>query len=145
MATHELYDQGFYDLIGTNNIDWENDTIAAVLLSDSYNKDLSDHTTYSDVSDDEASDSDYSPVEVPNTSTSLSDGDVTFTSDDVVFGEDVSISGRYIVFIKGDPSDLSSDDPLISVHDLEETKSSTNSEFRLNKPSEGHWFNVSRS
>lgn len=141
-TTHELYDSGFLNLLD-GTVQWDEDTITAVILSSDYSKDLSSHSTYGDVSGDEIDDDDYSPVEVTNKDISLSDGNVTYTSDDIDFGSDVSISGQYIVFLQGDPASLSDSDPLISVHDLGEEKSSTNSDFRLNAPSA--WFEVSRN
>lgn len=116
-------------------------------MEDSYTKDLSGDSTYSDISSHEADDSDYSPVSISNKTITLSSSgdDIEYSSDDIVFVNEGTIKGRYIVFVAGDASNLSSSDKLISIHDLGEAKASTDSEFRLNLPSDGYWFRSSKS
>ena len=140
--THDIYDSGLLGL-ADGSIDWDDASdVAAVLLDDSYSPDLSVHSTYGDLSG-EIDDADYSPQAVTGRAITLNGGSVDYTSDDVVFGSDVSIGARYIVFVQGDPSNLSSGDPLISVQDFGEMVSSTNAEYRVNM--DGYWFRLSVS
>lgn len=138
---HSSYDNGKLGLANCS-IDWANDAnFAAVLLGDSYTPDLSTHSTYGDLTD-EITDTDYSPVAVANRAVTLEgDGSISYTSDPVSFGTDVSISARYMVFVNGDPSNLQAGDAILSLHDFEEVKSSTNSEFSIQQ--DGSWFSLS--
>lgn len=147
-TTHSIYDNALLGL-ADGSIRWGEDThIAAVLLTGDYSPDLETHSTYADLKDHEAEDSDYDPVAVEGRDVTLTeDGDdnsvVDYTSDDVVFASQGSMSGRYVAFVQGDPDNLSDSDKLISVHDFGEEVSSTNSEFRLNM--QGYWFRLQRA
>lgn len=140
MATHNVYESGLLGL-ADGAIDWDDaPDMAAVLLGPGYTPNLSGHSTYGDLTN-EITDADYDAQAVGNRDIALNNGDVDYTSDDVEFGSDVSIAAQYMVFVQGDPSNLQSTDPLVSVHDFGEEVSSTNSEFRVNMQS--YWFRLS--
>jgi len=146
-TTHEMYVNGVLGF-ADGDIDWGGATnVAAVLLTDGYTPDLGSHSTYSDLTN-EVSDADYDPAAVANRSVALRAGDlpVDYRSDDVDFGSDVSIAAAYMVFVQGDPSNLGASDRIISIHTLNDDGgaqmvSSTNSEFRVNEPTNG-WFGL---
>lgn len=130
---HRFYDSGKLALMG-GNASWANDSITAILLDQNYAFDPQDDT-YGDVSPLEASSPDYQQVEVPGRSVTLDDeGRVVFTSEDISFGDDVSIAARSVVFVVGTPGNLGSNDTLISAHDLGRLRESENSEFKLIAP-----------
>jgi hypothetical protein len=140
-TTHDVYTNGLLAL-ADGTVDWKNDTnIAAVLLKAAYEPNLGTHSTYSNVSANIVDDAGYVNQAVGTRNVELSGSDVDYTSDDVIYGTDVTIAAQYMVFVKGDPADLQAGDRLISLHDFSETKSSTNSTFRVNM--DGRWFRLS--
>lgn len=139
-VTHDMYQQALLG-IGDGSVDWKGGLVTAILLDDTYTPDLAAHGTLEDVSTHQIEDPDYAPVAVGNRDVVLNAGMVDFTSDDVSFGTEVSIAARYVVFVQGDAANLGSTDRLISVQDLGDMKSSTNSHFRLDM-SGGYWFRL---
>ena len=146
-TTHEAYVNGVLGL-ADGDIDWSGAAnVAAVLLTVDYAPDLSTHSTYADLTN-EVTDADYSPVAVTTRAVDLRDGalPVDYRADDVDFGTNVSIAAAYMAFVQGDPAALDAGDRLISLHTLNDdegaqTVSSTNSEFRVNEPTNG-WFGL---
>ena len=138
--SHGVYVNGFRKMVD-GTISWGSDSIAAVLLSADYTPDPVEHETWGDVSTYMVSSPDHSPVLVANRAVSLdSSNRVVFTSSDISWGSDVDIAAHYCVFVRGDPADLTSTDPLISLHDFGSVRESINSDFALLAPS--YWFRI---
>ena len=137
---HNVYPEGFRKMLD-GTIRWANDQVAAVILGPEYEPDPENHTTWGDVSGFMTSSDDHSPVLVPNRAVSLdSEARVLFTSDDISWGSEVSIEGHYCVFVRGNPDDLSSTDPLISLHDFGTNRESVAADFTLLAPS--YWIRI---
>lgn len=146
---HEAYKNGVLGLANAD-IQWEKAVnVTAVLLDGSYTKNLDAHSTYGDISSAEITDVDYAPVPVNNRSVTLDGGNypIQYNSDSVIYGDDVTISAYFMVFVVGDPLALAAGDRIISIHTFNEEAgvpqqvSSTNSDFKVN-PSVGGWFGL---
>lgn len=136
-----FYNDGYdrvFRVDGATDIDWSDATnITAVLLTGDYTPDAG-HSTYENLTN-EVQDEDYDPQAVTGREITRESDDIRHKSDKVLFGEDVSITARYLVLVAGDPADLNNSDPLIGYVDFGEEKSSTNAEFSWNPADEGWW------
>lgn len=125
------------------NIAVNSDTIVCVLLGSGYTPDVAAHSTYADVSAQEIADADYAPQVVANIAATESGGTVTQDSDNISFGDPVTIEAKYAVFLKRAGASLAAGDLLLGYVDLDDssgtaTLSSTNDGFSVNTPS-GLW------
>ena len=142
-----LHNEAYEELYVGQTLDWAGAThIAAVLCLDAHApSDLV--STYSDLTH-ECEDTDYSPKAVPNRTVVRSNDQIRYGSDRVDWGSNVTISGRYIYLIVGDPANLQAGDRIIGHVDLGETKSAVadtdNSSFAFTPATSG-WWNVDRS
>jgi len=113
--------------------------VAVALLSADYTPDPT-HSTWGDVSAHEIGDADYAQQSLPGASYGQASGTVTYDADPISFGDNVTITAKYAVFVRGTPGSLASGDTLIGYVDLDTsatdaTVSSKNSEFKVNSPS----------
>lgn len=112
------------------SVAFASDDVYCVLLTSSYTPDPG-HETYSDLTN-EVTDEDYEPADVGGKSVTLDDDTVVYDSDDISFGEEVSISGvRYAVFVVGDEASPQAADPLLWYVDFGQDVSSTDAAFIL--------------
>lgn len=129
-----------------NNIADEEIDVNVALLDEQHSPDLGDHATFSDVSDDEitntaASDTGYTQGGQTLTGKILNvdtdDRNVDFDADDVTFS-DSTIDARYVVVYHAEPAD-ETDQDLILLVDLGEEKSSENADFTIEWSDDGIW------
>lgn len=122
----------------TNQVDWANDTIVAVLLGNGYTPSLS-HTTFADISSHQISDAGYAPVVLTGKASTLTSGKVLWDCADISFGTNVSITAKYVAFVKRAGASLVASDRYLGYVDLDTastsaTVSSVNSNFAVNTP-----------
>lgn len=122
--------------LADGTVEWATDSLYAILVDSGYTFDAA-HTTYSDVSSNEISDADYSPVDVSGASTSIVDtDDVLYDSDNISFGNPVSIdaSGGHMIILVGNEASPQAGDQLLFAREMESPSASTNSEFTVTTP-----------
>lgn len=121
--------------------------VAATLLGPGYIPSPVSHSQWSDVAGEERTDADYSQQALSNAVFTLSDGIVTFTSDPVVFGTNVTLLNvRYLVLVAGSPDGLLTTDLLIGFQDLSQgggTVESRAALFQITPPA-GGWFTLAQ-
>lgn len=139
---HQVYDNGFLGLLD-GDIDWVTGPVTAVLLSSAYTPNISTHSTYADLTN-EITDPDYAPVAIGSRAINLDGANVDYDGGNAEFGDPVTITARYMVFVAGTAGALAGTDRLISLHDIESDASSTNAVWRITAPAAG-WFSVSRA
>lgn len=135
-----LYNTGKEALLAdnANQIDWASNTIVAVLLGAGYTP-LNTHSTYADVSGQEISDVGYAPVVLTGKTSVNSAGTILWDCADINFGANVSLTAKYVAFLKQAGGALAPSDQLIGRCDLNTasgsaTVSSVNSTFAINTP-----------
>ena len=138
VGDYTLYNTGKEALLTDNagSIDWANDTIVAVLVNAAYTPALT-HSTWNDVVANHSTGTNYAPVVVTGKTSARSGGTILWDCADVNFGANVTITTKYIVFLKRAGGALATSDQLIGYCDLENasgsaTVSSTNSTFQVN-------------
>lgn len=122
---------------GNGTIDWDTDAITAVLCTASYTP-AATHSTYSDVSATECADGDYAQQQVGTKTVSETGGTVTLDSADISFGNPVTITAKYLIFVKGTAASLIAGSELFGYVNLDTgggSVSSTASEFTVTTPS----------
>lgn len=121
-------------------IDVVNDTIVCVLLAAAYTPDAAAHATYADISANEIADADYAPEVVTNIASTIDgSGTVLVDSDDISFGNPVTIEAKYAAFVQRAGASLASTDRLLGYVDLNTdsgtaTVQSTSSAFSVLTP-----------
>jgi hypothetical protein len=138
VGNYTLYNTGKEALLtdNANQITWASDTIVAVLLGNGYTPALT-HSTYADISAHITTSPDYTPVVISGKTSARTGGTILWDCADVAYGNPVSITAKYIVFVKRAGGSLTSTDQLIGYCDLDNTNgtatvSSTNSVFTVN-------------
>lgn len=120
-----------------NQINWASDTIVAVLLGAGYTPSAT-HSTYADISANVISDVGYAPVVLTNKTSVRTADKILWDCDDVSFGSNVSLTAKYVYFVKRAGGALTGTDQLIGYCDLNVgaglTVSSVNSTFQINTP-----------
>ena len=121
------------------DLDLGSDTIAVALLGAGYTPSAA-HSTWADVSTQEITDGDYAEKALTGQSVTGGSGTVTVDSGDVSFGSTVTITAKYVVFVKGTAGSLTGTDKLVGYCDLDNTStsttvSSTSGAFSVNTPS----------
>lgn len=114
-----------------NTSDWVNDNHYAILLTSSHTFTIT-HTTLADISANEIADYDTSgPQDMTGEALSGAAGTVTFDADPVDFGNNVTITARYIAYLEGTVGAKSGTDKLCFSAALDDTadKSSSNGDF----------------
>lgn len=129
VGTPKVYEKSLL-LIQQQSLDFVNDTIKAALLDTAHTVDVANHDFFDDVSADEIGDADYSQITLSGKSISIVSNKIRFDFADLDFGDNVTISARYLVIYKdtGTPSTS----PVIWIVDLNTgggNLSSTNSDF----------------
>lgn len=102
----------------------------AVLLNNTYVPALT-HTTYADVSAAEIADPDYVAQDLTTKTVVLNGTAVEFDSDDILFGDPVTISAQFIVFLEGDAATKVAGDILWGYADFGSMLSSTAAQFTI--------------
>jgi len=141
MTSEDVYNR-FFQRLQNNEVgnDLEDSTVDVnvALLDAGHTPDLGDHATFSDVSEDEitnteASDTGYTQGGETLTTKTITvdteDRNVDFDADDVTF-TDSTIDARYVVVYHAEPGD-ETDQDLIALFDLGEEKSSENADFTI--------------
>jgi hypothetical protein len=135
-----LYNTGKEALLAdnANQINWASDTIVAVLLGAGYTP-SNTHSTYADVSGSVIADVGYTPVVLTGKTSVNSAGVILWDCADISFGTNVSLTAKYVAFVKQAGGALVSTDQLIGRCDLNTanstaTVSSVNSTFAVNTP-----------
>ena len=133
-----LYDTGKEALLtdNANQITWATDTIVAVLLGAGYTP-AATHSTWADVSAQHVTGTNYAPVVLTGKTSTRTGGTILWDCDDINFGSNVTVTGKYCDIVKRAGASLASTDQLIGYCDLENattsaTVSSTNSVFQVN-------------
>lgn len=133
-----LYNTGKEALLtdNANQITWATDTIVAVLLGAGYTP-AATHSTWADVSAQHVTGTNYAPVALANKTSVNTSGTILWDCDDIDFGSNVTVTGKYVAIVKRAGGSLTSTDQLIGYCDLENattssTVSSTNSVFKVN-------------
>lgn len=121
-----------------NQVDWVNDTIVAVLLGNGYTPSLT-HTTFADISSYQITDVGYAPVVLSSKTSTLTSGKILWDCADISFGTNVSITAKYLAFVKRAGTSLVASDRYLAYVDLDTastsaTVSSVNSNFAVNTP-----------
>lgn len=120
-------------------LDLATNAIACALLGSGYTPSAA-HDTWSDVSANEIADAGYAEKVLSGQTVSGSSGTVTVDSGDISFGAAVTLTAKYIVFVKGTAGSLVAGNTLVGYCDLNTasgtaTVSSTNGTFAVNTPS----------
>lgn len=138
VGNYTLFNTGKEALLtdNANQITWATDTIVAVLVDAAYTPNLT-HSTWNDVVANHSTGTNYAPVVVTGKTSARSGGTILWDCADVDFGSTVTITTKYIVFLKRAAGALATTDQLIGYCDLDNTTtsstvSSTNSVFVVN-------------
>lgn len=131
MATGDVYLDGLAALQG--DASWLTDQAYAVLLDADYTFDRAAHSAYGDVSANEITDSDYAPQQVNGKTISVVAGKVVFDSENVSFGNDVSIAASHMAVLFGSSVSRTTSDLLLFYIDLG-SMASLNATFAINTP-----------
>ena len=121
-----LYPSLMENLLQGNYGDFTSSDYITVALLDGTGTFDSTHSLWTDVSDSEIADEDYSPVTLTNVTVTEDEGVVLLDSDDINFGTDVTITASHAVFY--------ADGNLIMHLDFEGEQSSENGTFQLEVP-----------
>ncbi|MDN5937695.1 MAG: hypothetical protein L0H83_03450 [Salinisphaera sp.] len=125
---------------------WESAGFYAVLLDNAYTPSDA-HDTYSDVSANECTDTDYDQKDLTSEAITTTGADTYIDSADVSFGANVTISARYFAVLQGDAATPAATDELVFYVDLSTgggNVSSTNATFSVLAPTNG-WIKVTHS
>lgn len=119
VGAFQLYEKAALK-IAQNDLDFETDTITAALLVHGHTVDLTDEFV-SEVTANECADADYARKTVGSKTlaiigTGTAAARVRLDCADVIFGPNVTIGARYLVFFKNTGNDATS--PLIGIVDL---------------------------
>jgi len=119
-----------------NQINWASDTIVAVLLGSGYTP-AATHSTWADVSAQHVTGTNYAPVALANKTSVNTSGTILWDCDDIDFGSNVTVTGKYVAIFKRAGGSLTGTDQYIGYCDLDNssgsaTVSSTNSTFKAN-------------
>lgn len=132
-----LYNTGKEALLtdNANQITWATDTVVAVLLGAGYTPSAT-HSTWADTSTQHVTGTNYAPIVVTGKTSARSGGTILWDCDDVNFGSNVTVTAKYVAFVKRAGGALTSTDQLIGYGDLDTTNtsatvSSTNSTFQV--------------
>ena len=133
-----LYNAGKEALLTDNGtqITWATDTIVAVLLGSAYTP-AATHVTWSEVSAQHVTGTNYAPVVLSGKTSARSGATILWDCDDINFGANVTVTAKYVAIVKRAAGALAGSDQLIGYCDLENasgsaTVSSTNSTFQVN-------------
>ena len=133
-----LYNAGKEALLTDNGtqITWATDTIVAVLLGSVYTP-AATHVTWSEVSAQHVTGTNYAPVVLSGKTSARSGATILWDCDDINFGANVTVTAKYVAIVKRAAGALAGSDQLIGYCDLENasgsaTVSSTNSTFQVN-------------
>lgn len=136
-----LYNAGKEALLTDNGtpVTWATDTIVAVLLGSGYTP-AATHVTWSEVSAQHVTGTNYAPVALSNKTSARSGGTILWDCDDINFGSSVTVTAKYIAIVKRAGGSLTGTDQLLGYCDLDNTSgsatvSSTNSTFQVNTTS----------
>jgi hypothetical protein len=132
MLLVHAYNSGLLGLVN-GSIAFAMDPVYAALLTEAYVPDV-EHVLRSDVIANEVTDTGYAAKALTGKSVELIGIDVVYDSDDILFGTQVTISARWIVFIKGTVSSPTPDDKLIWYADPGLVLASEDAEFILRTP-----------
>ena len=140
VGNYTLYNTGKEALLtdNANQITWATDTIVAVLLGNGYTP-AATHSTYADISAQVIADAGYAPVVLTGKTSVNTAGTILWDCADISFGTNVSLTAKYVVFVKRAGGSLTGTDQLIGYCNLNTTSgtatvSSTNSVFAVNTP-----------
>jgi hypothetical protein len=140
VGNYTLYNTGKEALLtdNANQITWATDTIVAVLLGNGYTP-AATHSTYADISAHVIADAGYAPVVLTGKTSVNTAGTILWDCADISFGTNVSLTAKYVVFVKRAGGSLTGTDQLIGYCNLNTTSgtatvSSTNSVFAVNTP-----------
>lgn len=131
--THE----GFLDLFKE---DFETDDHYAILLLETATPNAATWVDLDDVVAHECADDDYARQDCSGESLTQLDGEVTVDVGDISFGEDVSITAKYVVLLRGNVAGADGADRIVGWSDLNEgggSVSSSNGAFGANIHSDG--------
>ena len=127
---------------GTDSVDFENDTIKAVLLTASYTPNADTHQYYSDLTNEVANGNGYTTGGQALTGKSVTQDDTgdkaTFDSDDPTWSG-ATFTARYVALIKD--TGTGSTSPLIGLWDFGSDKTATGGSFVVQVNS-GGWFDL---
>lgn len=136
-----LHDEAFLEL-HNGTIDWASGEVAAVLCADGYVPDTA-HNNYEDLTHELDPAGDYAPQSVSGRSIARSGDKIIYDCDEIVFGQDVTLSARYLLFVRGAAAGLEATDRVIGVVDFGGTKSSVagtdHSRFAFTPAATGVW------
>jgi hypothetical protein len=120
-----------------NQINWVSDTIVGVLVTQAHTPALT-HSTYADISANITADANYAPAVVTGKTCVRTADKILWDCDNVSFGDPVTITAKYLYWVKRAGGALTGTDQLIGYVDLNVgaglSGSSTNSLFRVNTP-----------
>ena len=105
-------------------IDPDTDTLTAVLVDNAHTPSLENDNLYSDISGNECTDGDYSPVDLTGVALTRSGATVKLDANIVSFGDPVTISARYIYVVRKAGGSLVAGDLILGYMDLNDGGSS---------------------
>lgn len=112
-------DDVFLDMHEGADVDWVGATsVAAVLALSTWTPNRAGPMTYDDVDDHECADADYDPQAVTSRTISLASTRIRYDHAQVVFGAEVTITAKYLVYVLGNPASLGPTDRVIGYLDL---------------------------
>lgn len=133
VGTYHQY-SGLLNRMAKGEIDFASDTFIALLLQESYTPDQNGHADLADlvVGTHEVTDTDYARVTLTGLGVTEVSGQTRINFDNIDFGDDVDIEGKYLVIF----DDSHADDALVCFVDLNTagtsaTVSSTGGDFDI--------------
>lgn len=141
-----LYDQALEGLLSGALPSLETAPLTACLLAPNHQLNLSGHSQFLDVVDDEVPGRDYERVAITGQYIDRSGTVPSFHTDSVNFGNPVTLGPvRYMVFVCGSKGNLNVSSPLLGVLELSVggVVEAQRSSFEISQPAEG-WVRLSR-
>jgi len=144
-----MYNEAQKDYFDATDSNWESNTHYAMLLDSAYVPDAAHHTRAS-LDGNEIGDADYAKQDLSGEAVvdnaSPADGQVNCTSDNITFGNPVTISALYLAILEGTVAGTASGDRVVGVVQLNTDSplvvpASTTGPFTINAPTDG-WFTV---
>lgn len=133
----DVFQDGLLKL-NNGSVDWVNDTIQCMMLTNAYAPNVATQEFVSDIVANEVADVDYARQTLASKTTALASGNVRFDAADFSFGASVTITGKYLVVFKNTGNDATSD--LLFVCDMDTgggSVSSTNGAFDVTVSANG--------
>ena len=135
-AGNYTFYNNFRDALAKADVDLNTNTFKALLLTSAYTPNVATQSVLADITTNEVSDSDYARITLANVTVTQAGAVVTFDSDDLQYGTNVTITAKYVAIY----DDTSASDTLVVFADLDTnggSVSSTSSTFQITNNASG--------